>query len=68
MKGSRFLDELRMAGITGTDLTITGAQASALSMLCDELIPCTTGKLARTPVPIIRITSILSTLEKEVSS
>ncbi len=32
----RFIDELRLAGLTGTDLTISGANAELLMSVVDE--------------------------------
>ena len=35
MKGDRLIDDLRLAGITGTEITITGRQAGLVTALLD---------------------------------
>jgi hypothetical protein len=40
VKGDRLVDQLRLAGITGTTLTITGEHAALLAELADQLALC----------------------------
>lgn len=69
MKGAKLLAELRVAGITGTDITLTGPQAEMITSLIDDLImSCATGSKVLIEDASARVRAILLRLQAEVQS